>query len=40
MAATSYGLHLLQTMSEQMYGEVAVVSGGSTQWRLRFGVGD
>ena len=39
MAATSYGLQLVQTMSEQMYGEVLVYREGGTQWRLRFGVG-
>lgn len=39
MTASSYGLQLLQTMSEQMYGEVSVVAEGGTEWRLRFGVG-
>ena len=40
VAATSYGLQLVQTMSEQMYGEVWVESEEGTQWRLRFEVGE
>jgi len=40
MAAPSYGLQLVQAMSEHMYGEVSVVAEGGTQWRLRFGVGE
>ena len=39
MAASSYGLKLVQTMSEQMYAEVSVEREGGTQWRLWFGLG-